>query len=280
MPGDKKKKVNLVNLKTKFGHFLNKHYSCSSCHSMDKLVFGFACEHRLCTNCNGNFTDQCKVCKAEIENTYQDALQNKLYPCLENLKDMMTIDLAKVANKLKLQQANAAQLAAKPAEEVAKKEIAKKAVVEMEQNEENQQPENESAAKDEDDARPKENPEETPNQDEDQNENNEAAPVADRSSKRQSKREKKTTEKANESKKNSSAASESKKNNSNVEQPVKSKSFKEPEIVAPVNESKSVRIRESSRSKEPKKLNDSVKGMFNVRCANQIVQSIRWLPDR
>lgn len=208
---------------------------------MDKLVFGFTCEHRLCIDCNENFTDQCKVCKADIENTYQDGLQSKVFPCLEDLKNLMAIDLVKVASKLKLQQANAPQPTPKAANETAVKQVA-------DEKKADDKPEDENAAKNED-------------ANADQDENNEEAPAADRSSKRQSKRERKPVEKASESKKNNSAANESKKNSSNVEQPAKNRSAKEQETSAVANESKtSIRIRESSRSKEPKKLDDIIKG--------------------
>ena len=208
---------------------------------MDKLVFGFTCEHRLCTNCNDNFTDQCKMCKAEIEDVYQDGLQNKLFPRLEDLKNLMNIDLKKVANKLKLQQTNVVPVM----HSMKAKKIA-------DAKNEDRQPEQENVAEDAAHAA---------NQQRNQDENDEEPPVADRSSKRQSKR--RTAEKASEPNKNSSAVNESKKNNSNVEQPVKNKSANEPEIVAAVKESKvPVRTRESSRSKESRRPNDdSIKGM-------------------
>ena len=217
---------------------------------MDKLVFGFTCQHRLCTNCNGNFTDQCKLCDAEIENADQDGFQSNVFPCLEGLKNIMAIDLAKVASKLKLQQSNGVQEKPRPVEDAPEQEADVKA------NEENQ-PRDEQAAKE--DANPDEN------QDKNQNEKKEPEQTAFRSPKsprRQSKRERKSTEKANESKKNSSMANESKKNNS-VEQPAQNGSVNEPEVVAAASESKAVRIRELSRSKEPKKdrLDDSIKGM-------------------
>ena len=103
MPGEKKK-VNLVNLKQKFGLFLNKYYSCQNCNSIDRLAIGFNCEHKFCTNCNDNFTDQCKVCKTNIKKVHEDNLQNSLFPHFEDLKNIMSVDLNKIAYKLKQQQ--------------------------------------------------------------------------------------------------------------------------------------------------------------------------------
>lgn len=215
---------------------------------MDKLVFGFTCEHRLCIDCNENYTDQCKVCKADIENTYQDGLQTKMYPCLEDLKNLMAIDLVKVANKLKLQQqTNAPQPPPQPTPKAVDDEPIKQIVDQKEPDDkpDDKPVEDENVAKKSGDA------------DAEQDENEEA-PAADRSSKRQSKR--KSVEKASESKKNNSAANESKKNNSSVEQPSRTRSAKEQQETS-LNESKtSTRIRDSSRSKETKKLDEIVKG--------------------
>lgn len=97
-----KRKVNLVNLKTGFGLFLNKYYACQECHSIDKLPYGFKCEHKFCVDCNDGHLEFCKECKQEIENHTEDGLQNSLMPHFEDLKNIMNIDLKKVAAKKKL----------------------------------------------------------------------------------------------------------------------------------------------------------------------------------
>jgi len=102
MPAEKKK-VNLVSLKTKFGQFLYNHYCCQSCYSIDKLAFGFACNHKFCLSCNGNQSDHCKQCGGEIENLLNDKLQNELFLHFDDLKSIMNINLEKVSNKLKQQ---------------------------------------------------------------------------------------------------------------------------------------------------------------------------------
>lgn len=100
MPAEKKK-VNLVNLKTKFGIFLYNNYGCQNCYSIDKLAFGFTCDHKFCTTCNDELIDQCKVCKSEIDSVTTDKLQDGLFSRFDDLKDIMSIDLNRVANKLR-----------------------------------------------------------------------------------------------------------------------------------------------------------------------------------
>lgn len=224
MAGEKKK-VNLVNLKTNFGQFLHKWYTCQNCYSIDRLAFGFNCGHRLCAECNDNFRDQCKICKTDIENVDQDNLQVKMFPFIEDLKNIMGIDMKKVSNKLK-QKPDVQQQTAKSTNEDAKK-----------------------VNKNADNKEDKEDKEHEAN-DEKEDDQNEEKPT-ERASRRQVKE--KSVKKSNESKKN---------NSSNKKTATKSKSDddNEDEEMA-VDQSKQVKkTRESSRSKS----NESKKTLIEI----------------
>ena len=66
------KQVDLIDLKKDFRIFLIEYYCCQNCKSIDILAFGFNCEHKFCKKCNDNNTDQCKVCKTNIEKVHED----------------------------------------------------------------------------------------------------------------------------------------------------------------------------------------------------------------
>jgi len=224
-----KKKVNLVNLKTKFGLFLYNHYCCQNCFSIDKFTIGFTCEHKYCLQCNDNLANQCKECKNEVENRVDDRIQQLLFPYFEDLKGIMSVDLNKVASKLR--QVNG-QNAVPKAKSVEKEQID----VEMKENDDQCKDKNEEQKTEdlESPTKEKASVEEPMEEENNKAEEDIVKPSENRSSRRQN------TKKANESKKKNLSA---KQNKANVEEKAEEKSV-----------SKS---RESSRSK--KSLNDYIK---------------------